>query len=89
LNALADGRVHQLLVSDRFEAPGSICANCHRLVLDEHLCSACGEVTEPLPSLHEVVVEQALGQGARIETVSGAAAARLTEHGGIGAWTRF
>jgi peptide subunit release factor 1 (eRF1) len=89
LNALADGRVHMLLVTDHFDAPGSICLSCNRLVLDEHLCSACGGVTRPLPSLHEAVVERALAQGAKIETVSGTAAARLAEHEGVGAWTRF
>jgi hypothetical protein len=34
-------------------------------------------------------VRQALAHGARIETVSGVAATRLNEHGGVGAWTRF
>ena len=89
LNALADGRVHLLLVTDHFDAPGSTCPSCGRLVTDEHLCPACGGVTQPLASLHEAVVERALAQGAKIETVSGTAAARLEEHGGIGAWTRF
>jgi peptide subunit release factor 1 (eRF1) len=89
LNALADGRVHQLLVADSFDAPGGSCLNCNRLVLDEHLCAACGGETQPLSSLHEAVVERALAQGAKIETVSGVAAARLEEHEGVGAWTRF
>jgi len=89
LNALADGRVHQLLVADSFDAPGGSCLNCNRLVLNEHLCAGCGAETQPLASLREAVVEQALAQGAKIETVSGAAAARLDERGGIAAWTRF
>jgi peptide subunit release factor 1 (eRF1) len=40
-------------------------------------------------SLREAIVRQALEQDAKLEVVSGAAAARLQEHGGIGAWTRF
>jgi hypothetical protein len=39
--------------------------------------------------LREALVRQALDQGARIESVSGKAAERLADHGGIGAWTRF
>jgi len=89
LNALADGRVHLLLITDRFDAPGSTCSACGRLATDEHLCPACGGVTQPLASLREAVFEQALAQGAKVETVSETAAARLEEHGGIGAWTRF
>lgn len=89
LNALADGRVHLLLIAENFDAPGFRCPNCGRLIPDEHLCPACGGVTQPSASLHEAIVERALAQGAKIETVSGAAAARLEEHGGVGAWTRF
>jgi hypothetical protein len=89
LNALAEGRVHLLLIAEHFDAPGSVCSNCGRLVADEHLCPACCGVTQPSATLHEAIVEQALAQGAKIETVSEAAAVRLEEHGGVGAWTRF
>jgi peptide subunit release factor 1 (eRF1) len=89
LNALADGRVHLLLITDRLDTPGGACPRCGRLVADEHLCPACGVEGQPLVSLHEAIVEQALAQKTKIETVSGPAAARLEEHGGIGAWTRF
>jgi hypothetical protein len=89
LNALADGRVHQLLIAEHFDGPGSLCTDCGRLLPDEHVCPACGGVTQPSASLHEAIVEQSLNQGAKIETVSGAAAARLEEYGGVGAWTRF
>jgi hypothetical protein len=66
-----------------------LCPNCGRLVPDEHLCPACGVEGEPLVSLKEAIVEQALAQGATVETVAGTAASRLEDHGGIGAWTRF
>jgi peptide subunit release factor 1 (eRF1) len=89
LNALADGRVHLLLIADRFDELGGACPNCGRLVADEHVCPACGVEGQPQVSLHEAIVEHALAQGAKIETVSGPAAARLEEHGGLGAPTRF
>jgi hypothetical protein len=39
--------------------------------------------------LRERIAERALDQGARVEVVSGEASARLLEHGGVGAWTRY
>ena len=39
--------------------------------------------------LQERMVDRAVAQGARIEIVSGDAAALLSEHGGIGTYTRF
>lgn len=89
LNALADGRVHVLLIAEQFDARGTTCPTCTRLVPDEHFCPACGVEGRPLVSLQEAILERALAQGARVELVSGRAAARLDEHGGIGAWTRF
>jgi peptide subunit release factor 1 (eRF1) len=89
LNALADGRVHLLLVTDSFDASASMCLSCGRLIPGEHLCPACGGMTAPVASAHEAVVEHALAQGAKVETVSGPAAVRLEDFGGVGAWTRF
>jgi hypothetical protein len=40
-------------------------------------------------ALQERMVDRAVAQGARIEIVSGDAAALLSEHGGIGTYTRF
>jgi hypothetical protein len=41
------------------------------------------------PSARELIVRQAHERDAKVEVVSGGAAAKLQEHGGIAAWTRF
>jgi peptide chain release factor subunit 1 len=89
LEALAERRIHLLLLADTFAASGSECRRCGRLSATAGSCPACGGPTEPLASLREGLLQQAVEQGARIEVVAGTAAARLAEHGGIGAWTRF
>ncbi len=89
LDALAEGRVHLLVLADNLAESGAQCLACGRLVTNAEQCPACGAPTAPVPNLREAVVQQALAAGARVETVAGGAAARLGEHGGIGAWTRF
>ena len=89
LDALADGRVYLLVLADDFDEAGAYCPSCGHLVRDHSRCPACGSSIVAVAHLREPLVQQALAQGARIEMVSGAAAARLDQHGGIGAWTRF
>ena len=89
LDAIAEGRVHLLALSESFADSGAQCSACDRLVKDAHRCPACGSQTRPQENLREIIVQQALMQAARLEMVSGAAAARLDQFGGIGAWTRF
>jgi hypothetical protein len=89
LDALAEGRVHVLILAQDYADSGACCSTCGRLVSEGHPCPSCGVPAAPVANLHEVVVQQALAQGGRVEIVGGPAAARLREHGGIGAWTRF
>ncbi len=89
LDALAEGRVHLLVIADSFAEAGAQCATCSRLVTDGHSCPTCGSPTLPVQNLREPILRQALAQGSNIETVSGEAAGRLAEYAGIGAWTRF
>jgi hypothetical protein len=81
--------VYLLVLADDFDEAGAHCLSCGRLVRDHGCCPACGSSTLAVAHLREPLVQQVLAQGARVEMVSGAAAARLDEHGGIGAWTRF
>jgi peptide chain release factor subunit 1 len=89
LDALAGGRVHLLMLADDFAETGAFCSACGRLVTDDSRCPECGGATARVSNLREEIVQQALAQGAKQEMVCGAAAARLLEHGGVGAWTRF
>jgi peptide subunit release factor 1 (eRF1) len=89
LDAVAAGRVHLLILADGFAQPGGRCSTCGSVVSDREPCPTCATPTQPMENLREALIRQALDQGARIEMVSGKAAERLGEHGGIGAWTRF
>lgn len=89
LNALAEGRVHELIIAEGFAAFGGRCTACERLVAAPLSCPGCGRQPDPVPDLHEELVEEARRQGATVEYVRGAAAARLQSEAGVGAWTRF
>ncbi len=89
LAALADGRIHELILSDSFEAVGAKCRVCHRLLPSRLRCLWCDASTSPVPDLREQVVRRALDQGASIEIVRGEAAGKLVDQEGIGAWTRY
>jgi peptide subunit release factor 1 (eRF1) len=92
LDALGSGQVHLLVVADRLTASAAECPTCGRLVADGNggadRCPACGERLRPADDLRDLAVRRAAAQGARIEVVSGEAAALLPERGGIGAWVR-
>ena len=77
------------MLADDFDAAGGVCPVCDRLAIGTSRCSACGQAIESVPDLREAVFDQARDQRARVEHVSGPAATRLAEAGGIGAWTRF
>jgi peptide subunit release factor 1 (eRF1) len=89
LAALNEGRVHVLFLADTWAAIGAECAACGGLVAGVGRCPTCGAPTEPVADLRGRAIERALDRGAKLEFVSGEAAALLTVHGGIGAWTRY
>jgi len=89
LDTLSEGRTHVLFIADSFEGFGGECPSCGRLIAGPGPCPSCGVPTEPVPDLGESAIQRALDQGARVEIVSGDAAARLLTRGGLGAWTRF
>jgi peptide subunit release factor 1 (eRF1) len=89
LEAISEQRVHQLVLADEFTGIGGECPTCGRLVPGLDLCPNCGTKPDPLPDLRERLIDRALEQGARVETVYGDAAALLMVHGGLGAWTRY
>jgi peptide chain release factor subunit 1 len=89
LVAISDRRVHLLLVADTFNEAGSECPSCGRLARATGTCPTCGRPSQLATNLRERLVRRVLEQGGQVEMVSGAAAARLTEHGGVGVWTRY
>lgn len=89
LTALHEGRVHQLFLASDLRAGAAQCAACGRLTADLNGCPICAAPTRPVGDLRGQVTEQAVAQGARVEIVSGPAAALLMVHGGLGARTRY
>lgn len=89
LEALSLGRVAHLFVTEGLRVDGSECENCGRLVVGYERCPTCGAPPTKAVELHEQMVEHALRQGARVETVAGEAAELLSRHDGVGAFTRF
>ena len=86
LEALAAGRVGELVVSLDLSVPGSACGTCGRLAAGVGSCPACGGDSRPVPDVVEAAVAAALRGGARVETVLGEG---LDGLGGIGALLRF
>jgi peptide subunit release factor 1 (eRF1) len=86
LEALATGRVGQLVVAVDASAPGYACVECGRLAATGGACPSCAGETGPVPDVVDAAVNKALRTGANVETVLGNG---LDELGGIGALLRF
>jgi peptide chain release factor subunit 1 len=86
LEALAAGRVSDLVVSIDAASPGFRCEGCGRLARGGGNCQACGARMAPVPDVVEAAVTTALRSGANVETVLGDG---LEPVGGIGALLRF
>lgn len=89
LAALSENRVHLLFVADSFDGPGEECSSCGYLSAVAGPCPSCRGPMDTVVDLRERVIQRALAQGARVEVVSGDAAALLLTRGGLGAWTRY
>jgi peptide subunit release factor 1 (eRF1) len=89
IDALNDDRVHHLFLTSEVAGGGARCPICGRLEMATDRCPTHGVQLEPVPDLRERLIDRALEQAARVESVSGEAADLLAEHDGIGAWTRY
>jgi peptide chain release factor subunit 1 len=69
LEALANDRVGELVVSHRLSATGARCPACGRLMTRGSRCPACGARTERIPDVVEAAVAEAFRTGARVETI--------------------
>ncbi len=91
LDALRQGQVQTLLVTEDYSAPGGRCDTCGAVfATSETVCPVCGGMVLAVEDVVSVAVEQALEQDARVLTITApGAAARLEPLGRIGALLRF
>jgi peptide chain release factor subunit 1 len=87
LEALADHRVHELVVSKGFSAPGWRCDGCDVHTAIGRRCKRCGDEMAAVDDIVEEAVEAALAQSCRVEICVGNA--DLDVMGRIGAFLRY
>jgi peptide subunit release factor 1 (eRF1) len=89
LQAVNSGRVWELIYAAGFAAPGFECLECSALFLTQAAeCVFCGAGVQPVPDIVGHAVEHAIRRRARVEVVTGAAAAALASGGGIAAFLK-
>jgi peptide subunit release factor 1 (eRF1) len=89
LKELNSDRVWELIYAEDFSAPGYECGKCAALFSLQHrTCLYCDGAISQIPNVVESAVGRALRQGAKIEFVTGEAAASLSAAGGIGAFLK-
>jgi len=89
LRAASDGRVATLVVGPELDADVRACLECGQLTTETPNCPRCGATLVGVDDPRERLITEVLGQGGRIEVVSGEADELLTKHGGVGAFTRY
>lgn len=87
LDALADRRVDQLLVSKGYSAPGWRCDGCSLHAAMGRRCKRCGDQMVEVDDIVEEAVEDALSQSCRVQFCVGNA--DLDVMGRIGALLRY
>jgi peptide subunit release factor 1 (eRF1) len=89
LTAVNSDRIWQLIYSEGFASPGFECRKCTALFsVERSTCPNCGAEVQPVRNVVERAVEHAFRNGARIEVVTGEAAATLESSGGIGGYLK-
>jgi peptide chain release factor subunit 1 len=89
LKAVNAERVWELIYSEGFASPGFECTRCAALFSRERKsCLYCGSSVRPVGDVVERAVEHAVRKGAKIEIVTGEAAASLYNMGGIAAFLK-
>ncbi|HEB75605.1 MAG TPA: hypothetical protein ENJ04_04580 [Nitrospirae bacterium] len=89
MGAVAEGKVHRLVVVKDYNEPGCRCTNCTFLSIEQMpKCPYCGSETESIEYLVELVAQRAVEQGATVEVLA-YETEPLKERGSIGAVLRF
>jgi hypothetical protein len=89
LEALTEGRVHELVYGQGLSLTGARCMSCGIIVANVTACSRCGSTLDLTQNAMDLIIEAALDTGATIEQVRGPAAEKLSAFGGIGAFLRY
>lgn len=89
VQALSDGRVHQLVLVEGRTRKGRVCSNGHAVIEALRTCPFCAARLEVVSDLAEWAVEKAFDTDARVATVRAGAAKVLTTGGGVGALLRY
>jgi peptide chain release factor subunit 1 len=85
LEAMAGGRVGELILSIDLSSPGVECETCGRLSTKTGPCRTCGSATEPVGDVVDAAVTAALRGGSHVEVLG----ETPRELEGIGALLRF
>lgn len=89
LDAASEGRIATLVIGTELAADVRVCLECGQLTTKTADCPRCGATLVEVENPRERLITEVLGQGGRIEVVSGEAEGLLGEHGGVGAFTRY
>lgn len=89
LQAVNSGRVWELIYSAGLQTPGFECLECSALFLAQTAeCAICGADVQPVTDIVDHAVEHAIRRRAKVEVVTGTAAATLASGGGIAAFLK-
>src|SRR5215471_4146774 len=89
LKVINSDRVWELVYCQDFRAPGFECERCGGLFsIEKTSCQYCGGNLQVVDDVVERAVEQAIRNGAKIDVVTGEAAASLATSGGIAAFLK-
>jgi hypothetical protein len=90
VHALCEERIWRMVYAQGYTPAGGQCSSCEMLfAVSSGTCEYCGASIKPIDDLMERMVERAVAQDSLLEEVTGNAAVRLREVGGIGAILRF
>lgn len=90
VHALCEERIWRMVYAQGYTPAGGQCSSCEMLfAVSSGACEYCGTPIKPVDDLMERMVERAVQQDSLLEEVTGNAAVRLREVGGIGAVLRF
>ena len=87
LDAINNGRVQMLLVSEGYSKPGYRCKDCDSLAASEVGCEPCGGTAEKVMDVIDLAVSAVMRGGGDVEVVHDNA--ELTAAGNIGALLRY